>query len=296
MTAPAFTVLLSAYNGAEHIAQQLDSILNQTLPPREIIVRDDGSRDETLSILREYETAGKIRLLAGENVGFLKSFRLLLEAAPEDGYFAFSDQDDLWLPDKLSRAAAFFGKGDPDLPRLYHGAYRDGDAELKPLKEHLPPNPPFDFRRCLTENVLSGFALAGNGALRKHLLSRSWDNIDFHDWLAGALALGVGELYLDPEITAIHRRLTTSVTRDARTKGLRWALSALKQDTNMKKRNLALWDFCGEALPPDRRALLSLFCRFDPAARLKKAFYPARWRYGLPDEIAVRLAMLRGTL
>ena len=296
MMGPAFTVLLSAYNGAAHIGAQLDSILAQTLPPENIIVRDDGSRDGTLEILKEYQAAGKITMLAGENVGFLNSFRLLLEAAPADGLFAFSDQDDLWLPDKLSRAARFLTGGDPALPRLYHGAYRDGDANLSPLDDHLPPSPAFDFRRCLTENVLSGFALAGNGAMRQLLLSRSWDGIDYHDWLAGALALGVGELYLDPAITAVHRRLSTSVTRDTKTKGIRWALSALRTDTNMKKRNLALWDFIGAALPREKQALLALFCRFDLSARLKKAFYPARWRYGLPDEIAVRLAMLRGTL
>ncbi|MBQ2770786.1 MAG: glycosyltransferase [Clostridia bacterium] len=296
MTAPAFTVLLSAYNGAAHIREQLDSILSQTLPPEEIIVRDDGSKDGTLTILKEYQAAGKITLLAGENVGFLKSFRLLLEAAPEEGFFAFSDQDDLWLPDKLFRAGEYLAAGDPAIPRLHHGAYRDGDAALVPLSDHLPPSPAFDFRRCLTENVLSGFALSGNGAMRRLLLSRDWENIDYHDWLMGALALGVGELFLDPHITAIHRRLSTSVTRDTKTKGLRWAVSALREDTNMKKRNLALWDFIGADLPPEKKDLLSLFTRFDLAARLKKAFYPARWRYGLPDEIAVRLAMLRGTL
>ena len=290
------TVLLSSYNGEKYIAGQLDSILAQTLPPRAVLVRDDGSADHTPEILETYADAGKIRLLRGENVGFRESFRLLLEACPEEDDFAFSDQDDLWFPEKLARARKALDAADSRIPCLYHGAYSLGDEQLRPIGSCLPPRPPFTFRRCLTENVLSGFAMVGNAALRRAMLSADWSRIDFHDWLAGAIALGTGTLIMDDTVTSVHRRLRTSVTAGSALKGIRWAVSALFRDTNMKKRNTAFAEAFASALSPENRAVLDLMisCRFRD--RLRKAFYPARWRYALPDELAARLAMLRGTL
>ena len=67
-------VLLSAYNGEKYIKEQIDSILNQSYSNVELYVRDDGSKDGTLAIVREYEEKGLLHLEAGENVGFVKSF------------------------------------------------------------------------------------------------------------------------------------------------------------------------------------------------------------------------------
>lgn len=291
-----FTVLLSTYNGEKYLAEQLESILCQTLAPEHILVRDDGSTDGTPDVLKRYEAEGKVTLLPGGHVGFLESFRLLLAAASDAPFFAFSDQDDVWLPDKLERAAEYLSGGEKNRPRLYHGAYRQTDEALAPIRDFLPKQPPFTFRRALTENVCSGFALAGNAALRNAMLEFDWAALDYHDWLAGAIALSLGEAFFDPKMTALHRRLSTSVTRDTATKGCRWALSAMRRDTNMKKRNVAFYRCYGGRLSGGDAEYAALFSRFDFAARMKKAFFPKRWRYGLADEIAVRLAMLFGTL
>lgn len=291
-----FTVLLSSYNGADYIVPQLESILSQTLKPKHILVRDDGSRDATPKILEGYAARGQIELTLGENVGFLESFRRLLAAAPESGFFAFSDQDDIWLPDKLSRAAAYLTAGDNSLPRLHHGAYRMVAEDLSPLRDFLPGNPPFSFRRSLAENVCSGFALAGNAALRERMLQFDWSKLDYHDWLCGAVALGLGEACFDGRVTALHRRLKKSVTVDSAAKGWRWALHAMRGDTNMKIRNQEFYRCYGAALHGEALEAAKRFNRFDLRARFQKALYPKRWRYGWPDEIAVRLAMLRGTL
>ena len=58
-------VLLSAYNGEKYIKAQIDSILNQSYPNVELYVRDDGSKDGTLAIVREYEERGRLQLEAG---------------------------------------------------------------------------------------------------------------------------------------------------------------------------------------------------------------------------------------
>lgn len=105
-------VLMSTYNGSEFLRDQLDSIIEQKDVTIKLIIRDDCSCDEgkTLDILEEYKSKYPevISLYKGkENIGYRKSFHKLvsiaLELYPELNYFAFADQDDVWLPDKLNR-------------------------------------------------------------------------------------------------------------------------------------------------------------------------------------------------
>ena len=67
-------VLVSTFNGEKYIKEQLDSILNQTYQNIHIYVRDDGSTDSTIAILKKYEQKGKIQLRLGKNIGFVNSF------------------------------------------------------------------------------------------------------------------------------------------------------------------------------------------------------------------------------
>ena len=93
-------VLMSTYNGEKYIKQQVDSILNQENVSVELVVRDDGSNDNTISILKEYEKAGKLIWYTGDNKGAAYSFFDLMEYAKnrydDYCYFALSDQDDIW--------------------------------------------------------------------------------------------------------------------------------------------------------------------------------------------------------
>ena len=108
-------VLMSAYNGELYIREQIDSILEQDGVDVYLLVRDDGSTDDTYDILKEYATRYRnIGITRGENVGFVRSFSMLAEQAltyqePID-YYAFSDQDDIWMPNKLKTACGFLEK------------------------------------------------------------------------------------------------------------------------------------------------------------------------------------------
>lgn len=105
MSKPTVSVLMSTYNGAKYIREQIDSILNQKDVNVELLIRDDGSSDNTAEICKEYQKKNtNIRFYQGENIGVGKSFMELLKKAPEADYYSFSDQDDVWLEDKLSRA------------------------------------------------------------------------------------------------------------------------------------------------------------------------------------------------
>ena len=128
-------VMMSSYNGEAFIAQQIDSILNQTHQDIDIVVRDDGSSDSTLAILAKYEREnGNFSVLAEENRGCTGSFWELLQYARQKkgfyAYFAFCDQDDVWLEDKIAVAIGCLAKTDSSLPCLYCSNLILTDARL----------------------------------------------------------------------------------------------------------------------------------------------------------------------
>lgn len=124
-------VLLSSYNGEEFIAEQIDSILEQKDVRVTLFVRDDGSKDGTMNVLTEYEKQGKIVLIKGSNVGPSKSFFSLLETISGFDWYAFSDQDDVWAPNKIINAVKFLQKQDNSKPCLYHSNLEIVDKNLK---------------------------------------------------------------------------------------------------------------------------------------------------------------------
>lgn len=134
-------VLLSTYNGANYLEQLLDSILNQSDVDVEIRVRDDGSNDGTRSILKNYSKQHKnIIVKYGQNEGWRKSFfDLMFSVSPEDRvFYAFADQDDVWMRDKLSTAVSMIKNA--DMPMLYHSNLTIVNKELEELKPMYPMN------------------------------------------------------------------------------------------------------------------------------------------------------------
>lgn len=109
-------VLLSTYNGEKYLTPLLDSVVSQKGVALSVVARDDGSKDNTPSILSRYKEQGKItRLITDSNVGFARSFhRLCTEAVPSD-YYAFCDQDDIWD----SRQTAVCGGKTQRLPQRH---------------------------------------------------------------------------------------------------------------------------------------------------------------------------------
>ena len=100
-------ILLSTYNGGKYIKEQLDSILAQTCKDWHLFIRDDGSNDNTIEIIRHYAKAYYDRITYIEDQigrGAKDAYAWLLEHYACSDYTAFADQDDVWMPDKLSVA------------------------------------------------------------------------------------------------------------------------------------------------------------------------------------------------
>ena len=95
----AVTVIIPVYNGAEYLAETIESVLAQSLPPAAVLVIDDGSSDDSASIVRAYEP--RVRLYSRSNAGVSASRNFGAQEA-ETEWIHFLDQDDVWLPDHLA--------------------------------------------------------------------------------------------------------------------------------------------------------------------------------------------------
>lgn len=99
-------ILVATYNGEKYLEEQLYSILNQSYTDIKLLIRDDGSKDKTVSIIKKYaQKDERIKFIEDDlgNLGFLKNFEKLLEHS-EENYIMFSDQDDIWNPDKIEKS------------------------------------------------------------------------------------------------------------------------------------------------------------------------------------------------
>lgn len=100
-------ILMSTYNGEKYISDQIESIMRQKTSADILLkIRDDGSKDDTCEIIEEKQSKypGKIILIKGENIGYNNSFFYLIKNISGFEYYALSDQDDVWLEDKIETA------------------------------------------------------------------------------------------------------------------------------------------------------------------------------------------------
>ena len=129
MAKPKVIVLMSTYNGEKYIKEQIDSILNQSGADVQLNIRDDGSTDNTVKIIEDYQkTHDNIILERAQNVGVNESFKALIygiDIQTDFDYVAFSDQDDIWLEKKLE--AAINKLEQYDIPSLYYSALNTFD-------------------------------------------------------------------------------------------------------------------------------------------------------------------------
>lgn len=153
-------VLMSTYNGEKYLDEQIVSILEQKNVQVILVVRDDGSKDQTVPMLKKYEADGKLILKICENVGVGSSFMQLLYDAPKADYYAFADQDDIWLENKLEVAIQQIEKKGGPVIYSSNQMLVDGDGNRLGLRYK---NPPFiRLFQLIDRNILCGCTMVMN--------------------------------------------------------------------------------------------------------------------------------------
>ena len=196
------TILMSTYNGEEYLKEQLNSLLNQTYKNIEILIRDDGSSDNTLEILKKYsESYDNISFYTGKNLKPAKSFLDLIKKAEKSKYFAFCDQDDVWDKDKIEIAIKMLEKEDDNLPKLYFSNTKLVDKNLNELKNiRKIYKDKLNIGNALIENVATGCTVVFNDKLIELLKKINFDDIEngfMHDSLAYRICFATGNVIFD---------------------------------------------------------------------------------------------------
>lgn len=205
-------ILLGSYNGAAYIQEQLNSFEEQSHLNWVLWASDDGSTDDTVAIVKEFANklgGSRVQQVDGPKKGFAANFlHLVCNPKLKSDAYAFSDQDDIWMKDKLERAA-FFLKSVPDnKPALYCSRTLYIDKDGRSLRTSQSYAKPTVFANALIQNIASGNTMVFNDAARSLFLRLGQDvDIDLHDWLAYMLVAGAGgEVYFDQKPSVLYRQ------------------------------------------------------------------------------------------
>lgn len=216
---PVF-IAMATYNGERYLSKQLESILSQTIKPAQIVVSDDRSRDKTAGILEEYSKSGLVKVSVNENnQGVIANFKNSVSLIDRPGYVALSDQDDIWVPEKLQvlweRLSAI---DDGQTPAMVYSDLTVVDRNGRVL------NPSFwnelgqdGYRHCLQTllfgNFVTGCTVMMNEKMAEYLKTMPLD-VPMHDaWLA-LIAFSFGKVDVEPKPLVHYRKHENNVAHN----------------------------------------------------------------------------------
>lgn len=190
-------VLMSTWNGERFLKAQLDSIFAQSFDGEiHLLVRDDGSNDSTLNLLDSY-CGTTIKIVHGRNIGAKASFLELMRLALDfdANYYALSDQDDVWSPDKIAVAVNCIKH--LSSPALYCSSVELVNEDLSHLSNYIHPGD-HSFESTLLSNYVTGCTSVFNRKLLEKIrLPADSSQIIMHDWWLGLTAASCGNVFYD---------------------------------------------------------------------------------------------------
>lgn len=208
-------ILLSTHNGEAYLEPLLNSIINQTYHHWRLIIRDDGSQDNTREILRAFKEKypDKIILIVEEirNIGVVPSYSMLLDLSTSD-YVMLCDQDDVWLPQKIEHSVNAISRVESEKagPVMVFTDLIVADKNLNIISDSF-----FEYRRLnrnhtelqrlLVQNVVTGCTVIMNRQLAKMVVPIPEEAI-MHDWWIALVASLRNGVYFDCNKNILYRQ------------------------------------------------------------------------------------------
>jgi glycosyltransferase involved in cell wall biosynthesis len=294
-------ILLSAYNGEKYISAQLESLLAQTYPSIEIHVRDDGSSDKTVEIVREYLKYPNVKLYEGENLGFRGSFAWLLANCRDADYYAYCDQDDVWMPEKISRAVKALSKYD-DIPAIYLGDFYWGDDQCRPQWQYKNADREHTLVKYITSGDMNTFGFtevfnercAAGIRDRKPLVKCAHDQVNY------LYCKCKGKVIWDKKPTAYYRRHGDNASPQELVGGSRlthtlWQVKTFLLQSGRDRvyeKYQEFYDVYSDVMDPKEKKIFLLY--LNRGHNLKKALYRGKYRDKKTEELMIRALFLLG--
>lgn len=228
-TMPSVAILMCTYNGERYLAQQLESFEAQTYSNWVLWVSDDGSNDGTLDVLERFRRRwgeARLHVLRGPSGGFARNFlSLTCRAEILADFYAYSDQDDVWMTDKLERAFTALGRLPSQAPLLYCSRTQLTDESLSPIGVSPLFSRTPGFRNALTQNIAGGNTMVFNDVACQIIRAAGPQvKVVAHDWWTYlAISAAGGTVVYDDYLAMLYRQHGGNLIGSNQGMGARWA-------------------------------------------------------------------------
>jgi len=298
------TVLLSSYNGEQFIEQQIESILNQRGVRVKLIIRDDGSTDNTVRILNRLALNNPtLSVTSGRNIGVIHSFfELLKQAKASSHFYAISDQDDVWNPNKLLDAMTALTQFSSERMLMHCSAVEYVDQGLN----HIRYSPVFStdkigFNNALVQNIATGCTMVLNNAALEKITLKLPRTCVMHDWWIYLVISAFGTVIYDSKPSIKYRQHHQNVMGIALTTRSkfkrRWARLFLNSDAAKISAQLnEFYQIFGNELDEKKRQNIRKLLLYQKSffSRLVLLFSRDFHRQNWMDDMLIRVVMLMG--
>lgn len=256
------TVLMAVHQGASHLEEQLDSLTTQEHENWQLVVSIDGEDDGCAKIIENHAASNRISQISGPGKGAAANFLHLMRQVDPGNYWAFSDQDDFWLPHKLSRAIERLEEVSWNTPAMYHSRCLITDDSLDNHRiSPARPKPP-SFANALVQNIAGGNTIVLNPAASRlvHAAAQDVDDVTVHDWWLYQLITGAGGVVVHDDAPSLLYRqhganlIGANDGMRARARRLRMVMDGTYK--GWMETNLKALKTCAPYFTPENRRLL----------------------------------------
>ena len=218
MQSKGISVIMTTFNGAAFIKQQLDSILLQTHQADEIIICDDSSTDDTISILKSYADYPRIKIFVNDiQLGVVENFKKAAKIATTGNWLVFADQDDIWLPIKIERLAAEMQIfNDDSLPVLIYSDLKVIDKNDNVISSSFWQRQQIKidkirFSTLLYGNVVTGCTIIINYKMAEEFFLMDATGVLHDEWMA-LIAYSIGKAKQVNDKLVLYRQHAANIT------------------------------------------------------------------------------------
>ena len=289
-------ILMAVYNGADFVAEQIDSILQQSEKDWRLIIQDDCSTDATMGILEKYAAQYSEKIVLKRrtfNSGAADSNFFSMLPYAENEYIMFCDHDDVWLPDKLEKTLHKMHELERDAkgkPLLVHTDLKVVNGSLQVMADSMfrlqnLDSSGTDMRRLLVQNIVTGCTMMVNKTLLQMVGSPPRHAV-MHDWWFALIASCFGTIGFVEEATILYRQHGKNEVGAKNVKSFAYNVSRLK-DANGAQAVL-----CGtytqaeefrtryfDKMDADTQRLLNAYCSIPALPKLKRVGVLCRYGF-----------------